>query len=369
MITFRDVSGERKIQEEIRNLLFHDQLTKVYNRSYFEEILRTFDTPNQLPISIIVGDINGLKFVNDSFGNDAGDAFLQQIAQILKTTCREKDIIARWGGDSFIILLPQTSERTAKNICNRINTTVKNMKNNPLNLNIGLGTATKTGSDQPIYGVIKQAEDNMYHRKLLEQESSLNSIISSLEKTLAAKSHETEEHARRMRKMALFLGNLLQLSTRSLNELVLLSALHDLGKVAISEEILTKPGPLTEEEFEKIKEHPEVGYRIASSVPELASIAEAIRSHHEWWDGSGYPRGLKGEEIPLLARILAIADAYDVMTNGRPYKEAVSPKEALEEIKRCAGTQFDPHLVKILLAGLDEAATVIENDHSDREEV
>jgi HD-GYP domain-containing protein (c-di-GMP phosphodiesterase class II) len=189
----------------------------------------------------------------------------------------------------------------------------------------------------------------MYGRKLLERQSISSSIILSLERTLQEKSQETEEHTFRMKEMALKMGNILELSEGKLNELSLLASLHDIGKVVISNDILMKKGKLTKKEWEMMKRHPEVGYNICSSSPQLLVIADAVLSHHEWWNGSGYPRGLKGEEIPLTARIISIVDAYDVMTHDRAYKKAVSKDAALNELKRCSGTQFDPNLIEIFI--------------------
>ena len=149
--------------------------------------------------------------------------------------------------------------------------------------------------------------------------------------------------------MAFQIGEALNLSTAEMDRLALLVSLHDIGKISISQEILNKPGKLNEEEWEKIKKHPETGYHIALSTGEFAHIAEEILAHHERWDGKGYPNGLKGKEIPLLSRILAIIDAFDVMTNGRPYKSRMSEDEAIDELKRCSGTQFDPELVDIFM--------------------
>jgi HD-GYP domain-containing protein (c-di-GMP phosphodiesterase class II) len=149
--------------------------------------------------------------------------------------------------------------------------------------------------------------------------------------------------------LALQIGRDFGLSDSELDDLALLATLHDIGKIAIPEGIIIKPGNLSPEEWELIWKHPEIGYRIAGSSPELAPIAEAILAHHEWWDGSGYPRGLKGEEIPLISRIISIVDAHDVMTQGRPYKEAVGQEESLQELQSKAGTQFDPILTAMFI--------------------
>ena len=185
----------------------------------------------------------------------------------------------------------------------------------------------------------------MYTHKLVEHQSVHSAIISSLEKALEERDYETEAHVKRIKKLALKLGKELNLSEETLDEVVLLAALHDIGKIFIADSIILKPTSLTKEEWQAIKRHPEVGYRIAASSAELASIAKGILYHHEWWDGKGYPKGLAGESIPLISRIISIVDAYDAMTNDRPYRKALSTEKAIEELKRCAGTQFDPTLV------------------------
>lgn len=152
-----------------------------------------------------------------------------------------------------------------------------------------------------------------------------------------------------IKELALQLGEALYLSDYQLKDLGLLAELHDLGKVSIPKKILEKKEQLTPEEWEEIKRHPEIGYKIACSSPELSNIAEGILSHHEWWDGSGYPQGLKGKEIPLISRIITIVDAYDIMTNGSPYKAAMSKKEALKELEKGAGSQFDPEIVDVFI--------------------
>ncbi len=195
----------------------------------------------------------------------------------------------------------------------------------------------------------REAEDMMYRDKPIDSRSTRFSIITYFQRALAEKSPETLEHGRRVQDLVAKIGDKLCLSSAEKGELDILAALHDIGQIGMPGDILMKPCYLTSEEWDLMKKHPEIGEGIARAVPNLKNIAEAILSHHEYWNGTGYPRGLNGETIPLHSRILAIADAYDVMTNGRPYKKAISRTEALEEIKRCAGTQFDPELAKLFM--------------------
>ncbi|MEN6324722.1 MAG: PocR ligand-binding domain-containing protein [Syntrophomonas sp.] len=339
-----DITERKQAEDQIKYLSFYDKLTGLYNRAFFEEELKRLDTERQLPLSLFMGDVNGLKMVNDALGHQEGDKLLVTVAELLKKSCRKEDIVARWGGDEFIILLPLCSSKTATKIFKRIKDSCQHINDLPIQTSISLGWAIKNHPAQDIRGIIKEAEDKMYRNKLLESRSARSTFLVSLEQTLWTRSHETKEHCQRMQEIAQKIGQAINLPDSELDNLKLLAALHDIGKIAIPNSILDKPGKLSPEEWESIKKHPEIGYRIALSSPEMAPIAEAILYHHERWDGTGYPLKLKGVHIPLISRIIAIADTYDVMINGRPYQGAVSKEAVCAEIERCAGTQFDPYL-------------------------
>jgi len=354
MISVIDITAKKIETEKIKYLSFHDGLTKLYNRAYFEEELNRLDTPRQLPLSFIIGDLNSLKLVNDSYGHRFGDAMIVRAAKIIKKYCRDEDVIARWGGDEFVILLPHTDKETAESIIERIRKAceVYTYKNIPLS--IALGNASKVSQDESMNSVIKEAEETMYRRKLLERKNISGSIILSLEATLSEKSFETKEHTERLKKLAIKFGKKLNLPEKQIDELSLLATLHDIGKVAIPESILAKEGQLNKKEWELIKRHPEIGANIAKSSPQISHIANAILSAHENWDGSGYPKGLKGEDIPIISRIVHILDTFDVMRSGRPYKKVVRKSNAIIELKVCSGIQFDPLLVEEFISMIEE---------------
>lgn len=348
------VSLRRQTEEKIRHMSFHDTLTDLYNRAYLEKEMERLDTQRQLPLSIIIADLNGLKLINDTYGHETGDKMLKTAAGILRQACREEDIIARWGGDEFTILLPQTTKEDATAICSRITDSCQAEFLEGIPLSIAVGVATKTESATDLAEILKKAEDRMYKQKLDEKRRTKGSMLQTLKNILSDKSFETEAHIISVRKIARMIGQSMKLSKAELNRLDLVASLHDIGMVNIDKEILNKESPLTPEEWEEIKKHPEIGFRIASANEEFAHIAEDILAHHEHWDGTGYPQGLKGGDIPLFARIIAVADAFEVMYTGRPHKKGLSMKEISTELKNRAGKQFDPKITSILLTFLEK---------------
>ena len=352
VMVFRDVSDEKEHNKQIEFLSYHDSLTGLYNRSYMERALSRLDTADNLPISVVMGDVNGLKLTNDVFGHKAGDALLWNVAKLLEESCKAGDIIARWGGDEFVIFMPRTDQNTAEEFIQNLKSAHIGINGSNLRLSLSLGCATKDSEDQSLPDGLREAEESMYHQKLLDGKSYRNAILNTLLATLYEKSNVTEEHSKRLERYCHSIGRQFRLSSKEMDELSLLALLHDIGKVGIDSNILKKTGALTSAEWDEIKRHPEIGYRIAQATPELAVVADLILSHHERWDGSGYPRGLKGAEIPLPCRILAVADAYDAMMSDREYRNAMSREDAVYELEKNAGMQFEPGIVKFFAGTL-----------------
>lgn len=344
----RDITEKKELEERLRFLSFHDILTGLYNRAFFYEELRRLDTPRSLPLGILMGDVNGLKLVNDVFGHENGDKLLIETGKLLKMSCRREDIIARWGGDEFVILFPNITEEVLNSITERIYRNFQLSDPTTIPLSISMGYAIKYTPEKPIEEVIKDAEDNMYKRKLAESRQIRQSIIKFLLDKLHETTYESDEHIKEMEELSDKFGEVLGLSGRDLENLRLTVRLHDIGMITVPKEILNKE-ILSEEEWDIIKRHPSAGYRIVQSVPELASLSEYILCHHEHWDGSGYPQGLKGRDIPFISRIVSIIDAFVSMRSERPYRRAKSLEEAIEELKRCSGSQFDPRLVETFI--------------------
>ena len=298
--------------------------------------------------SYVVCDLDGLKFVNDTLGHQSGDQMLIQTADILRHNFRSSDIIARIGGDEFAVLLTETNPERVEQILRRLRQAVHDHNNAEpeLPLSLSMGYALDEGGTVDMQALFREADNRMYREKIQREGSARSAILHALTVSMEARDFNTENHCNRLQELTASLALSLDLTRDFVNDLSLLTRFHDLGKVGIPDHILFKPGPLSEEEWRQMRQHCEIGHRIASSVPDLEPIAEWILKHHERWDAQGYPLGLSGEDIPLPCRILAIADAYDAMTSDRPYRKALTREEALAELKRCAGQQFDPDLVE-----------------------
>lgn len=350
VMVFRDVSDAREKRDRIVYLSYHDPLTGLHNRRAFDEEIARVVSNRAYPLAVIMGDVDGLKMINDVYGHDAGDRLLKSVADILAAKSTTEDAVFRWGGDEFVVLLPQTDTAAAENYIRAVKRVMaESAVGEGIQISASFGCARVQDADMPVSHALKQAEEAMYRIKLSESHSFRNGIINATLATLYEKSTETIAHADRLKEQCLRIGAEMGIGAAAMGELTVFAQLHDIGKVGIDRHVLQKPGKLSEAEWVEMKKHPEVGYRIARSIPELAPVAEYILYHHERWDGAGYPHRLRGADIPLPCRILAVADAFDAMVNDRVYRKALTEPEALEELRRNAGTQFDPAVVEIFL--------------------
>ncbi|MDP3387328.1 MAG: diguanylate cyclase, partial [Eubacteriales bacterium] len=342
----RNITSAKIYRKQIEYLSYHDGLTGLYNRRFFEEELNRLDKDRNMPLCIIMADLNGLKLINDSFGHLVGDEMLIKVADALKKACRADEIIARIGGDEFVILIPAMGDEQAINLIDRIESNLTEERVEDLEISVSLGWSIKFDNTESIHDIFRKAENMMYNKKLYESPKMRNKTINSIIKSLYEKSKREASHAERVSKLSTELARALQLSDSDIETIRILGLFHDIGKITIDESIINKIGILTMEEFEEIKRHSEMGYRILNSTGEFSGIADDVLYHHERWDGTGYPRGLRGYEIPIQARIISIADAYDAMVSEKSYKSTRSRDDAIDELMRNSGTQFDPELVK-----------------------
>ncbi|MDO9492405.1 diguanylate cyclase [Acetobacterium sp.] len=348
IVIFRDVTEKKEKRAAIEYNSFHDALTGLYNRRFFEEELVRLDTERNLPLSVIIGDVDGLKLTNDIFGHEAGDELIKKVSEIFKKVCRADDIIARWGGDEFAILLPQTEKKDAQKLTERIKDNFSKEKIKSIQGNVSLGVATKYEPEENIEVIIASAEDNMYMKKTLnrgkKKEDAFNVILDKLYGELPAEA----EHARRTSEICKKIARKMKLPEAEINKVSKAAYLHDIGKVALDKEVASKNEYVVDDTYKEMKLHPVVGYRILNAFDHTMDLANVVLGHHERWDGTGYPQGLKGKETPKLARIIAVGERFDDMTTDKDYRKAISIDEALDEMKRNVGTHYDPEVVEAL---------------------
>jgi len=346
---FHDVTHQYLKEQELTYISFHDHLTKLYNRRFFEVELARLNVARNLPLALIMIDVNGLKLINDSFGHNVGDLLLIEVANSMKEASRKSEICCRIGGDEFVILLPLTSKQNAINVVKRIQKVASTKSVKSIDISFAVGIGVKTKDDENISQIFKVMEDDLYRNKLSESNSIRSKTIDLILTTLYEKNNREMNHSKRVSEYCEQFATALNFDEEQVNKIRLAGLMHDIGKIAIEETILNKKTKLDDFELAKIKQHSDIGYRILSSLNEFNEIAEYVYQHHERWDGTGYPNKLKGEAISYEARILSIADSFDAMTGMRTYRASLSVEEAINELIRCKNTQFDPELVDFFI--------------------
>ena len=351
MVTARDVTDRKYIEEKMNYLSYHDMLTGLHNRTYFEEEMLRRDRSGEVEIGLIIFDLDGLKLVNDSFGHEQGDDLLVRTAELIRGCFNESDLVARIGGDEIAVLMSRTSPEMIEAAMIRVYEAVESAQLQPQRIPISLsaGSAFRAEVNVSMRELFREADNKMYRGKLHRSQSTRSAIVQTVMTLLEARDFITEGHADRLQEMLIRLAKAAGLPESRMTDLRLLAQFHDIGKVGIPDRILLKPGPLEPDEVIEMRRHCEIGHRIAQSSPDLLPVADWVLKHQEWWNGEGYPLGLAGERIPIECRILSIADAYDAMTSDRPYRKAMSHEAALTELRRCAGVQFDPDLVELFI--------------------
>ncbi len=346
----RDVTELKQKEAALIHMSYHDPLTGLYNRRFFQEQLKRLDNPRNLPLSIIMGDVNGLKLTNDAFGHLAGDKLLKMIGDIISTSIRGNDIASRWGGDEFAILVPSTGAAATEKLISRIHYKIKKASFEYGVVSVSFGSNTKTEEHEDISEIFTSAEVSMYQNKLVEIHSIRGQTINTIMTTLFEKSVAIKEHSTRVSELSVSIAKKLGFSKTNSNDIKTMGLIHDIGKIVIDLHILDKPGKLTDEERKIIEQHSLSGSRMLNSSHEYARLAAGVLHHHERIDGKGYPNGIKGDQIPIESKIIAVADAFDAMTAKRPYRlNPLSSEEAIAELQKYSGTQFDKEVVDVLV--------------------
>lgn len=351
----RDITQRVLLEEHLRHTSLHDALTGLYNRAFFEEAMHRLEYQRQNEgIAIIACDVDGLKLVNDIMGHAEGDSIIKAAANVLESAFRQADIVARVGGDEFSVIVTPANKSLALELCKRVTSGVEdyNQATRGVPLGLSVGYALRVNNDNPLAEIYRDADSEMYRHKMHNRKQYRQQLLRTmaLNAERPVYSNNSELHIERLKLAVNIFAHELKVSRKRVEMLMRLAEFHDIGAVLLPSDLLSTTQSLSDDDWVLLRQHCENGFRIANIVPEMNPIAEAILSHHEHWDGQGYPRGLKGNRIPLESRIIAIADAFSAMTCPRSYREAMPEEMAVAELKNAAGTQFDPELVDKFIA-------------------
>ena len=350
MSIIRDISERRNLELQQIYASTHDMMTGLYNRLSFDNEIARLDSEKIPCVGMMIMDIDGLKLINDTLGHQKGDECIHRVIEIIKSCFSQQDRIYRIGGDEFVMIFDSCAVSFYEQESARINAAFNEYNqhnNNPSELiyEASIGFAFRSGNDISLTEIFKEADKNMYREKLSKSRSHRSASLKILLKMIEERDFVGQGHLTRMKNYMSAFAEFVGIPKHKINDLLMFAELHDIGKIGVSDSILNKQTPLDEEELAEIHRHSEIGYRIAISSPDFSHLADFILKHHEWWNGSGYPMQLQGEQIPPECRMLAIIDAYDAMTNLRPYRQTISSAEASAELQKASGTQFDPQLL------------------------
>ena len=347
ILLIEDLRVSLEKEEEMKSILKKDYLTSAYNRTTFDQDVLSFKE-SDLPIYFVLADINGIRVYNESFGFETGDQIISYVASTLSRFMNETMKVYRVGGDEFGFFIKNANMNDAEEMITDIK---KEMENHPFqfDIQVSFGYADMDTLDKPFREVFKNAEKMLFGQKIYEGSSVSLRTVDVIMAALFEKSKRELNHSRRVASMSYHIAKYLKLGKTFEEKVKLSGLLHDIGKINIDSNILNKADDLNEKEWEIIKEHPRTGFMILNAVEEYKDVANIVLSHHERYDGSGYPRGLEGSYIPLEARIVSVADAYDAMTQDRTYRKALSMEDAILELRAGKEKQFDPKIVELFI--------------------
>lgn len=344
VVTFMDNTEQKKSEEHIKYLTYHDPLTDIHNRLFFEEEIKRIDKENVLPVSVIFGDLNGLKLTNDIFGHSAGDQLLKDAASAFRKASKEAGVAARIGGDEFVLILPSCDDKKTDRIMADIKDAFEEVHSKEIIGSISLGASTKTSPEQGLAEIIETAENNMYRDKTMDRKRNNKRMIGKMISQLHKRSLTEKKHSENVSALSKKIASEMGLPEAQINRIAENGYFHDIGKIILDDNLLNKHKNFTKEEYREMQQHSVAGYRILNLFDETIDLADGVLSHHEHWDGTGYPKGIKGEEIPLSSRIISVAESFDAITNDYGDKSRTL-QEAIAEIKKFSGIKYDPAVV------------------------